>query len=93
MAGTLQVIAPRRTGLQEFSEGMSPYLQLAFKQMLERKYQDQQRQRNIELVQQAQPQAFTPDYQAASLASSVFSQILTTVHFSPLNTTSEPGYS
>jgi hypothetical protein len=50
MAGTIQAIHPRRTGGQEFVDAFSPYLQQAFQMMLQQKMQEQQTQRNLQLM-------------------------------------------
>ena len=61
----------RRTGLQDFTEGMSPYLQAAFQSMLQKRQyefqlqkqqemQQQQRQTNMDQLQQMAPDIFNP---------------------------------
>ncbi len=60
MAGSIQVIPARRTGGQEFTEAFSPYLQQAFAMMMQRKIQEQQRQKNLEQARQVMPGMFQP---------------------------------
>ena len=60
----ITVIPPSRTGGQEFLEAFTPYLQQAFSYLLQRKMQEQQRQRNIEQAQQILPGLFQqPSYE------------------------------
>ena len=48
-----------KTGGEAFLEGASPYIQQAFAMMLQRKMQEQQRQRNLDLARQTNPELFT----------------------------------
>ena len=47
-----------KTGGEAFLEGASPYIQQAFAMMLQRKMQEQQRQRNLDLARQTNPELF-----------------------------------
>ena len=59
MAGQVFTLPPRQTGAGAFTEGMSPFLVMAFEQMLKRKFQDQERQKAQQRIQQFAPGLFT----------------------------------
>ena len=49
----------QKTALESFREGFSPYLQMAFQAMLKRKMEDQQRQKNMQIARETNPELFT----------------------------------
>ena len=55
----ITVIPRSQSGGEAFTEGFSPYLQMAFQAMLKRKMEDQQRQKNLDLARQTNPELFT----------------------------------
>jgi hypothetical protein len=67
MGGSITVLPKQKSWVEGLNEGITPYLQMAFQMMLEKKMGEQQRQKNIEQAQQMMPGAFTqPSYEELS---------------------------
>ena len=62
-----QILPARRTGGQDFAEAFSPYLQQAFQKMMQRKLEEEQFKKNIDLAKQmgfvSETQPALQDYQ------------------------------
>jgi len=62
----ITVLPQRKSGLEQFNEGISPYLQLAMQAMMNRKLKEQEYHANLQRSMQMQPELFAPSPQMVS---------------------------
>lgn len=96
MAGGLVVLPPRKHWAESLNEGLSPYLQFAFQQMMAKQTAEQQYQQNLKRAQQLQPELFqktaqvpTPQGQQQVAYSPAMGKIPTSLRF--MQNKAQPG--
>ena len=55
----ITILPERKTGLGQFVENATPFLNYAFQIMMQRKLEEQKRKRNLEVARQTNPELFT----------------------------------